>query len=239
MATGDSARTILQRFADAWRGREELALDGDLIVAFRIRGEGGGDYHVTLSQKPGATVRDGVVDAYDLRFEAGMDVLRRLDRGDLNALTAMGQAQAGDAIPLVPAFGAEFAGRPDASLIFRRLAFHFWTRDWPEVVRFGESTTRVVHGGNATVLLYDDRFRSAWFQLKAGTHINADPGDQTNDFPQLVVVTRGRVKARLAGQDRTLAEGQAAFIPAGMTHEFWAEAGDYGECLWIAFGEGA
>jgi quercetin dioxygenase-like cupin family protein len=54
-----------------------------------------------------------------------------------------------------------------------------------------------------------------------------------------VVVTRGRFKARLAGQDRTLAEGQAVFIPAGMTHEFWAEAGDYGECLWNAFGEGA
>jgi D-lyxose ketol-isomerase len=34
-------------------------------------------------------------------------------------------------------------------------------------------------------------------------------------------------------------EGQAIFIPAGMTHEFWAEAGQYGEVIWTAFGKGA
>jgi quercetin dioxygenase-like cupin family protein len=70
-------------------------------------------------------------------------------------------------------------------------------------------------------------------------HINADPREQTNAFPQLVVVTRGQFKARLAGRERMVSEGQAIFIPAGMTHEFWAEAGQYGEVIWTAFGKGA
>ena len=36
-----------------------------------------------------------------------------------------------------------------------------------------------------------------------------------------------------------LSEGQAVVIPPGMTHEFWAETGQYGECIYLAFGQGA
>lgn len=104
---------------------------------------------------------------------------------------------------------------------------------------FGESAAREVHGANAAVLAYDQEFRSAWYQLKPGMHINADPKDQTNGFPQLVIVTRGPLKARLDGVECTVSEGQAIFIPAGMAHEFWAESGQQGELIWTAFGGGA
>lgn len=236
---GDSARVILQRYADAWRGQQELPLERNLVVAFWVKGDGGGDYHLVLSPNPGAIVRDGVPDRYDLGFELAIDFLRRLDRGDINALTAMGQARASDPIPLVPKFGPQFGDRSDAKLVFLRASFHFWTRGWPEIVRFGEGTTRPVHGGNATAFVYDREFRSAWYQVKPGMHINVDQRDQTNDYPNVVIVTRGRFKARLDGQERLLAEGEAVFIPAGMTHEFWAESDQYGEFVWIAFGEGA
>jgi len=36
-----------------------------------------------------------------------------------------------------------------------------------------------------------------------------------------------------------LSEGQAVLIPPRMTHEFWADAGQYGEFVFTAFGEGA
>ena len=89
------------------------------------------------------------------------------------------------------------------------------------------------------MFVYDREFRSAWYQLKPGMHINADPRDQTNNFPQLVVVTRGRFSARLDGQELILTEGQAILIPLGMTHEFWADAGQYREIIFTPFGEGA
>jgi mannose-6-phosphate isomerase-like protein (cupin superfamily) len=230
---------MLRRYADAWRGRQELVFDGALVIAFWVRGAQGGEFNLTLTQEPGSVVREGVPAEYDIGFELDMEFLRRLDRGEMGPLTAMGQARSTDPIPLNPKPGPQFVKRSDAALLFRRLSFHFWNRDWPEIVAFGESGARLVHGANAAVLVYDQEFRSAWYQLKPGMHINADPRDQTNDFPQLVVVTRGQFSARLDGRQRTVAEGQAIFIPAGMAHEFWAEPGQYGEVIWTAFGKGA
>lgn len=151
----------------------------------------------------------------------------------------MGQARSSDPIPLSPKLGPQFSKRPDAPLLFRRLCFHFWNRGWPEITPFSESAAREVHGGNAAVLVYDHQFRSAWYQLKPGMHINAEARDQTNNFPQLIIVTRGQFSARLDGRQLILSEGQTVFIPAGIAHEFWAEAGQYGELIWTAFGEGA
>lgn len=235
----DSTREILQRYADAWLGRKELELPRKVVLAFSVRGQHGGEYSIELSNDPGGAVHEGVPARYDIRFDVHIDFLRRLDRGEMSALTAMGQARSSDPIPLRPEFGSDFGKMPDASLLFRRICFHFWTRGWPEIIPFNESAAREVHGGNAAVFVYDREFRSAWYQLKPGMHINADPRDQTNNFPQLVVVTRGAFSARLGGQKMVLSEGQALLIPPGMAHEFWAEAGQYGEVIWMAFGKGS
>ena len=188
----ESAREVLQRYADAWLGRKELELPRSVVLAFSVRGQQGGDYAIELSNDPGGAVREGVPARYDIRFDVDIDFLRRLDRGEMSALTAMGQARSSDPIPLSPRFGPDFSKIPDAPLLFRRLCFHFWTRGWPEITPFSESAAREVHGGNAAVFVYDREFRSAWYQLKPGMHINADSKDQTNNFPQLVIVTRVR-----------------------------------------------
>jgi len=235
----DSARVILQRYGDAWRGRQEVAFEGPLVIALWVSGAQGGEFNLTLTQKAASVVRQGVPAEYDIGFELDVDFLRRLDRGELGALTAMGQARSSDPIPLNPKLGTRFLKREDAALLFRRLSFHFWNREWPEIVPFSETAARQVHGANAAVLVYDQDLRSAWYQLKPGMHINADPREQVNEFPQLIVVTRGQFKARLGGNERTLSEGQAILIPPGMSHEFWAENGQYGEMIWTAFGKGA
>jgi hypothetical protein len=196
--TDDSARVILQRFGDAWRGGREMEFERDFVVAFWVRGERGGEYHLVLSPEPGADVREGAPERYDVGFEL-----------DIDLLTAMGRARSSDTAPLDFRAGPLLEDRPDAMVQFRRLAFHFWTRGWPEIVPFGENAARLVHGGNAAVLVYDREFRSAWYQLRSGMHINADPDDQTNDFPQLVIVTRGRFTGRFDGEERVLAEGDA------------------------------
>jgi len=224
---------------EAVHGAYRLAFSRDLVVAFWITGQGGGEYHIVLPQEKPATVGDGVPPQYDLGFALELDFLRRLDRGELNALTAMGQARSSDPTPLVSRPGPQFNALPDAALLLRRLSFHFWNRDWPETVRFGDGTTREVHGGNATVFYYDNELRSAWYQLKGGMHINADPTLQKNNYPQMVIVTRGRFRGRFDGQDRLLNEGDTVLIPAGMASEFLADADQYGEFVWLGFGPGA
>ncbi len=235
----DTAKLILQRYADAWRGKQEMTLREETVLAFWVSGEMGGEYHIILPLEGPARLLEGTPASYTFGFETDIETLRRLDRGEWNALTAMGQARGTDPIPLVPKTPQGFEWTPENRGYFIPLLFHFWNRDWPERVLFGEGRTRMVHGGNTTVLYYDEGLRSAWYQVKAGMHINADPADQTNEFHTLVIMSRGAIMCRLGGIERVLREGEAVLIPAGTRHEFWAEPDQYGECIILMFGEGA
>jgi len=102
----------------------------ETILLFEIKGQGGGELFVTLSDAPGGTVVAGRATQYDVRFEVDIDVLKRLDRGELNGLTAMGQAESDDAAAMTATMSADFCARPSAEMMFRRLCFYFWTREW-------------------------------------------------------------------------------------------------------------
>lgn len=237
--SGDPAGRILDRYARAWRGKEELRLNGERTIAFWVTGASGGEFHIVLTDAAGGALYPGSPRRYDVGFELNIETLRRLDRGELNALTAMAQARGSDPVPLRLKMPASFEWTPEARAFWQPFFFHFWHREWPETVRFGDGTTRKVHGANATVFYYDRGLRSGWYQLKPGAHINADAADQVNDFASFVIATRGQFQAQLGGRERTLHEGQAVFIPAGMTHEFWADPTQYGEFVLLMFGEGA
>lgn len=51
--SNESARIILQRYADAWRGQRELAFDSVLALAFWVYGDQGGEFSLTLTQAAG------------------------------------------------------------------------------------------------------------------------------------------------------------------------------------------
>lgn len=231
-----TAREILQRFVDAWRGPEEMSLADTLVVGFRFTGPGGGELHAVFAPDGGASLQNGIPENV-ITLHGGMDILRRLDRGELSAMTAMGRAHASDPAPLDFALpeGATFA---DVQALIPWI-FHFWNREWPEVTRFGEGTTRTVHGGNAAILYYDTGLRTAFYQLEPGMHINEAEDQQTNSFPSMFVVIRGEIQARLDGRERRLSAGEAVLVPAGMRHEFQTGPDGYGELIMIAFGEGA
>jgi mannose-6-phosphate isomerase-like protein (cupin superfamily) len=237
--SADDARTILARYAEAWRGREEMpALKDPISVAFWISGEGGGEFTIVLAPDGPAEVMDGIAEDHAGGFRSNMETLRRLDRNEINAMTAMGRANWSDPADMDPVIPG---GRltPELQALFLPLTFHFWNREWPEIVPFGEGTTRFVHGGNAAIFFYDQGLRTAWYQIQEGMHINADPSDQTNPFPSLFIVTRGSIMARLDGREQRLSEGIAVLVPAGMPHEFWAGPGEYGEVIMICWGDGA
>jgi hypothetical protein len=195
----EGAREILERYARAWRGREEMPLDTAVILGFRIRGEGGGDFHVVLPPEGGAELRPGEPApgaALVTTFETDIDFLRRLDRGELNALTATVQATGHDPIPLVPHHPEGFRWTPEARAFVYPLWFHFWNRDWPEVIPFGDGRTRQAHGANATVFYYDRGLRTMRHQLGPGMRLGGAGGHaHTTTFSYLVVTTRGEMHA--------------------------------------------
>jgi mannose-6-phosphate isomerase-like protein (cupin superfamily) len=238
--SGDDARVILQRYAEAWRGAQEIELTETVVLGFEIDGDGGGEYHVALPSSGSAEVADGLPESgYIAVYTTDIDFLRRLDRGEMSAMTAIGRARMTDPTPLDFRFPPGFRPTQEALTHLIRLHFHFWNRNWPEVIPFGDGMTRLVHGGNAAPFYYDQGLRTSWYQLEPGQHINAEEALQANPFPSLFIMTRGSIQARLDGAEMTLQEGHAVLVPAGMKHEFWAETNQYGELVLIMFGEGA
>ena len=226
---------ILQSYVDAWRGSEEFQLGGTTMLGIWVDDQA---YTVSLSDSGGSMV-NGEPLQFDWGFETDSSTLRRIDSGSLNALTAMGQARSSDPIPLDVRVPDDFSESGRIRSFYIPLTLHFWNRDWPETIRFGDGFTREVHGANTTVLIYDEGLRSAWYQLKAGMHINAEPEDQVNEFDTAIVVTRGSFGGRVDGVEMVLEEGQTIMIPSGTSHEFFANDAQYGEFIILMWGEGA
>ncbi len=230
-----SSAQILGDYAKAWRGNEEFTLKQPTVLGFWIDDEA---FSIRLDET-GGTLTKGAPATFEWGFETDRATLQKLDAGTLNAMTAMGQARADDPIPLRPKLPENFPGGAEIKNYYVPLMLHFWNREWPETVPFGEGVTRRVHGANVAVLVYDEGLRSAWYQLKPGMHINADPKDQINDFKTAIIVTRGAFRGRLNGVFREFREGETVLIPEGMTHEFFAEGDEYGEFIILMWGEGA
>ena len=76
-------------------------------------------------------------------------------------------------------------------------------------------------------------------QIENGQHVNAEPRDQVNPFPSMLVITRGRTEAKIGGRQLTLHAKQTVLIPAGVSHEFWNPYDEPAEGILLMFGEGA
>lgn len=168
-------------------------------------------------------------------FTVEAETLGKVDRGEMTALTAMGKAFSTDVTPMDIELmeGAGF----DPSIL--SLTFHFWSRGTPETVNYLTSETRFIHGSNGGLIYYQPGFRSGFFRIAQGHHVNENPDSRTNPFPSMVIVTSGEGIARLDGVDHILREGDIILIPAGMSHEFFNEHEEPVIGLLFMFGEGA
>ena len=122
---------------------------------------------------------------------------------------------------------------------FLPLTFHFWIRGFPETVSFAPAAGREVHGATMVVLYYQKGLRSAWGQIRKGQRVNADPKDQVNPFPTMMIGLRGRAMAKVGGVEKILEAGQMVFVPAGTAHEAWNPFDEPAEFIILMFGEGA
>lgn len=231
------AQEILAVFVDSYS--KKVASDESQIFGLQVQGEGGGEW--TVSVEPGKKVflLKDKPSRPTFYYTLNVDTLRKIHRGELNILTAMGRARASDTAPADIQFMEGFLPSPETLGKILPLTFHFFTLGSPEFIPYGEAYSRFVHGGNMVIFYYEPGLRTAWAQVKKGMVINQDEKDQTNPFPTLVIGIRGKAKAKLGGKVYSLDQKAALFIPAGMPHQFWNEEDEPAECLLIMFGKGA
>jgi mannose-6-phosphate isomerase-like protein (cupin superfamily) len=238
-----SAGEILRSYVEDFRS--DPAAAEPMTFGVRIEGKGGGVWLVTVAGRKEATggyhveLREGLPSTPSVLYTLDLNTLRKIDDGDMNALTAMGRARASAPAPMDVEFMEGF--RPEADFLARFIpyTFHFWTRGFPEVVSFGRQYSREVHGANMVVFYYQKGLRSAWAQIEKGQHVNADPKDQTNPFPTMMIGIRGRAVVKIGGKEVAMQGGQMVFIPAGVSHEAWNPYDEPAEIVLLMFGEGA
>ena len=174
-------------------------------------------------------------------YVTDLATLTAIHAGELAGLTAMGKAFSTDFAPLDIETMPGYESSQEMGERMTGLNFHFWTRGFPELIRFGDGAiTRELHGGSAILLYYHPGFRSGFFRIEPGQHVNEDEAMQTNPFPSMLVATKGSIHCRIGGKVMTLMENVAVLIGPGVSHEFWVEEGEQrGEGILLMFGEGA
>lgn len=209
-------------------------------VTFGIKVKDGGEWHVVVDGKGGVELKKGMPATPSMFYAIDYKTLLLIHQEKMSALTAMGRARMSDKTPMD--FGFMDGYQPDSDFVnwAVKFTFHFWTRGMPEIVSFGKDTqSRLVHGAQAKVFYYEKGLRSGWYQIRKGQHVNADPKDQKNPFPTLIITISGAAKARINGKEIELKKESCLLIPAGVSHEFWNDREEPAECIIIMFGAGA
>jgi quercetin dioxygenase-like cupin family protein len=238
-----SAEAILRSYVEDFRS--DPAAADPMTFGVRIKGESGGEWGVMIEGRQDASgdydvkLRDGLPSTLAILYTLDLDTLQKMDRGEINALTAMGKARADDPAPMDIEFMDGFQPGADFFARFIPFTFHFWTRGFPETVNFDKEHSREVHGAHMVVFYYQQGLRSAWAQMEKGQHVNADPKDQTNPFPTMIIGIKGKAVGKIGGKEGVMQAGQMVFIPAGVSHEAWNPYDEPAEIILLMFGEGA
>lgn len=233
-----SAKEILQRFVEDYRSDPMLV---ESTFGVDIAGE---RYHVVARKREGGggevKLHEGFPEGETWYFILDdISVLERLDEKALNAGTAMAKAFSTDKTPMDIAETEGFQPGEGFLNELLKVTFHFWNRGFPELIPFNDQVTRFTHGMDAVIFYYQPGFRSGWFSIKQGYHVNADPKSRTNPFPSLMVFTRGKGTALIGDEEVTVQEGQALFIPPEISHQFFNENEAPLQGVLLMFGEGA
>ena len=172
---------------------------------------------------------------YTIEFET----LKAIHNGTINALTAQGKAFAGDYTPMSVREMDGFTPSEIDDSNLNAFSFHFWTKGFPEIIPFKESTTRKAHGSNFTIFYYEKGLRTAWYRILPGERVRDDAREQAAPFPMLGVTIKGTIEGEVDGERITVSEGNTVFIPANVNHKWWNEKDEAVEVILIMFGKGA
>ncbi len=234
------ARAILERFAEDYQ--RDPALTESVTFGVRVDGVW---WHIeahpaTQAGSARVTVHEGKPPEPTFFFFTDLATLGKLDRGELNARTAMGRARHSDPVPMdIDPTDEGFVWTDSVSQTVDAVANHFFLRGQPEIISFNRDVSRVIHGAHAVLLYYHPGFRSVWYQVDPGQHINKEERDQTNPFPSFFVFVEGRGMARIGGVQTEVVGGTSMLVQPGVTHEFWNPFDRPLSLILVMFGEGA
>jgi mannose-6-phosphate isomerase-like protein (cupin superfamily) len=238
-ANAQSVDEILQRYVSDYE--KDISLKEDTAFGIQVDDQ---MWSVSATAAKGTapakvTIQNGKPQQPTFYFTIDRATLLKLDKGELNAKTAMAKAFSTDKTPMDIDVMEGFNPPEDFLRRILDTTFHFWTRGFPEIIPYGDGLTRFTHGADVTIFYYQPGMRSAWGSLKKGMHANEDPKSQTNEFPSLVIVIAGKGQARIGGKQLEVQKGQAIFIPKNVSHEFWNDNEQPFEIILLMFGEGA
>ncbi len=229
-----SVEAMLREFATAYS--EVAPTNLELAVGIEVSPPGE-SWYVSVSGDSGVNLSPGTHDAPAMIIRMSQETLGRIYHGSLTAFTAGAKASDAETAPLEVEFRLPAQGLADPKGALLGFIQHFFVRSRPERIPLAEEYSRVVHGAHAIPLYYATGFRSAWYKIEDGQHLN-EPGD-TNPFPQAFIVVSGQGRAKIGAAEAEVRAGESYYIPPGSDHVLWPVPGESLEVIWLAWGEGA
>lgn len=242
------AQTILAEFARDYAG-DYMAINATFGIKLADK-----FWTVTVERKEVATPRGRLTDhsfgPHDVKlsegmaakpnwyFElAGMNVLRLVASGKVNAGTAAMQSFDSDKV------GVELRDREgyksnagDEADQYLALT-HFFTKGKPEVTRFGRESSLETHGALATSLHTMKGFRVAFFSIGPQGKVNADPRLSFGQMPNQFIVTSGKGTLLTDDGPMVLEKGMSVFVPQFVKHEMVNDGTEPLEGILVLYGD--
>ncbi|MGY3793289.1 cupin domain-containing protein [Aquimarina sp. 433] len=238
--TDNDAELILRSFIDDYT-KDRYASERR-IVGIEVSDYGSWTVEITgqkIKEKWGVTLEKGLPKKPTYVYSIEFETLQAIHNGTINALTAQGKAFAGDYTPMSVREMDGFTPSEIDDSNLNAFSFHFWTKGFPEIIPFKESTTRKAHGSNFTIFYYEKGLRTAWYRILPGERVRDDAREQAAPFPMLGVTIKGTIEGEVDGERITVSEGNTVFIPANVNHKWWNEKDEAVEVILIMFGKGA
>jgi len=170
-----------------------------------------------------------------LYFTTDSETLKKIYNGKMAIMTAMGRARWDDPTPL------DIKNLEDFPQDINPYAFVFkyFTIGQPEKIKLKNEYARIIHGGYAIPIVYDEGLRTGWYRIEEGMIINEEESQQTNPFPTLIIAIEGTGTAKIGDKEYTLEKGDAYHISSNIPHMFWTNDKNGFEFIIIMYGENA
>ena len=217
---------------------EKIDTSYNAIVNFKLSDSGKESYNVEFKRN-NFKLNKGTTDSSNFTFESSLEHYNKMYKGEMTALTSMGQATSNDSIPLTPNLDKPIGDNLlNDFLFFSQRYFNLSSHD---KVSLSIDNSRIIHGGHAIPIFYrrsdDFGVRSAWYQINKGEQVN-DIGD-TNPFPQYFIITSGKGFAKIGKDTISISSNEAYYVAPENDHIFWNEKDEPLTLIFTAFGKGA
>ncbi|WP_305983037.1 cupin domain-containing protein [Roseivirga thermotolerans] len=167
-----------------------------------------------------------------------MSTLRSLYTNELTAGTASMRTRESDPQPLFGVADMEgfSSGQGETALAYLTME-HFWKKGNGEVTPFGRDKSMETHGAMMVSLYTMKDKRIGWFSLGQMEVANAEEDIQSSQVPNLFIITSGKGKAVVNGEEMDIDKGMSFFVPPYIQHKLYNPYEEPLEGVLVLFGD--